>query len=208
MGHLNRFHDRMVSTGAPRLLWQFPTSQHRRRLTARLRNIRRPDFFTEFVSDARVGLARAICLGRNPAHHRFLLASERGRDPSFETSRQATTNELVVSGAPLGALAFGFTIFWTVAYYTLLAWMPSFTQRFAGLAPLEALWSNTIGLIAMIVTIPIWGALSDKVGRRSILMASALSIGVLSWPLFSLMTKGGGLASVPPIQILFGILLV
>jgi MFS transporter, MHS family, proline/betaine transporter len=130
-----------------------------------------------------------------------------GETPSYETSRQAATNEPVVSGAPLGALAFGFTIFWTVAYYTLLAWMPSFTQRFAGLAPSEALWSNTIGLIAMIITIPIWGALSDKVGRRPLLMASALSIGLLSWPLFSLMTKGGGLALVLPIQILFGVLL-
>ncbi len=38
-------------------------------------------------------------------------------------------------------------------------------------------------------------------------MASAVSIGLLSWPLFTLMTKGGGLALVLPIQILFGILL-
>jgi MHS family proline/betaine transporter-like MFS transporter len=127
--------------------------------------------------------------------------------PSYEASRQTAIQEPVVSGLPLGALAFGFTIFWTVAYYTLLAWMPSFTQRFAGLAASEALWSNTIGLVAMIIAVPIWGALSDKVGRRPLLMASAVSIGLLSWPLFSLMTKGGGLALVLPIQILFGILL-
>ena len=50
------------------------------------------------------------------------------------------------------AIAFGFTIFWTIAYYTLLAWMPSFTQRFAGLTPSQALWSNTIGLIAMVIS--------------------------------------------------------
>jgi MHS family proline/betaine transporter-like MFS transporter len=130
-----------------------------------------------------------------------------GETPSYETSRRSPTNEPVVSGVPLGALAFGFTIFWTVAYYTLLAWMPSFTQRFAGLAPSEALWSNTMGLIAMIIAVPIWGALSDKVGRRPLLIASALSIGLLSWPLFSLMTKGIGLALVLPIQILFGVLL-
>src|SRR5262249_47057808 len=106
-----------------------------------------------------------------------------GETPAYEASRQAAAPEAVISGAPLGALAFGFTIFWTVAYYTLLAWMPSFTQRFAGLTPSEALWSNTIGLIAMIIAVPIWGALSDKVGRRPILMASAISIGLLSWPL-------------------------
>jgi MFS transporter, MHS family, proline/betaine transporter len=127
--------------------------------------------------------------------------------PSFEASRQVAAAESVVSGAPLGALAFGFTIFWTVAYYTLLAWMPTFTQKFAGLTPSQALWSNTIGLIAMIIAIPLWGALSDRVGRRPLLMASTLSIGILAWPVFSLMINSGALAVVMPIQILFGVLL-
>jgi MFS transporter, MHS family, proline/betaine transporter len=127
--------------------------------------------------------------------------------PSYAASREAADDESVVSGLPLGALAFGFTIFWTIAYYTLLAWMPSFTQRLAGLSPSQALWSNTIGLIAMVIAVPIWGALSDRVGRRPLLMASAGSIGLLSFPLFSLMTNGSGLALVLPIQVLFGILL-
>jgi MHS family proline/betaine transporter-like MFS transporter len=127
--------------------------------------------------------------------------------PSYEASRRAAADQPDVSGLPLGALAFGFTIFWTVAYYMLLVWMPSFTQRFAGLSPSQALWSNTIGLIAMVIAVPFWGALSDKVGRRPLLMASAISIGLLSFPLFSLMADGAGLALVLPIQILFGILL-
>jgi MHS family proline/betaine transporter-like MFS transporter len=130
-----------------------------------------------------------------------------GETPVYEASRQAPADQPVASGLPLGALAFGFTIFWTVAYYTLLAWMPSFTQRFAGLSPSQALWSNTIGLIAMVIAVPFWGALSDRVGRRPLLMASAILIGVLSYPLFSLMVGGTGLALVLPIQILFGILL-
>jgi MFS transporter, MHS family, proline/betaine transporter len=129
-----------------------------------------------------------------------------GETPAYE-ARKAAAPEQTASGAPLGALAFGFTIFWTVAYYTLLAWMPSFTQRFAGLTPSQALWSNTIGLIAMVIAVPFWGALSDKVGRRPLLMASALSIGLLSFPLFSLMTNGTGLALVLPVQVLFGVLL-
>src|SRR5690606_23774868 len=55
--------------------------------------------------------------------------------PSFQATRKAPVNEPVVSGLGLGVLAFGFTIFWTVAYYALLAWMPTFTQRYAGLTP-------------------------------------------------------------------------
>jgi MFS transporter, MHS family, proline/betaine transporter len=127
--------------------------------------------------------------------------------PSFEASRQAPTDQPVARGFPLGALAFGFTIFWTIAYYTLLAWMPSFTQRFAGLTPSQALWSNTVGLIAMVIAVPFWGALSDKVGRKPLLIASAVSIGALAYPLFSLMTNGTGIALVMPLQILLCILL-
>jgi MHS family proline/betaine transporter-like MFS transporter len=127
--------------------------------------------------------------------------------PSYEASRQATASQPVAAGFPLGARAFGFTIFWTIAYYTLLVWMPSFTQRFAGLSPSQALWSNTIGLIAMVIAVPCWGTLSDKVGRRPILMASAILIGALCYPMLSLMAGGTGLALVLPIQILFGILL-
>ncbi|QOZ24624.1 MFS transporter [Bradyrhizobium sp. CCBAU 51753] len=127
--------------------------------------------------------------------------------PSYEASRRAVADQPVIAGFPLGALAFGFTIFWTVAYYTLLAWMPSFTQRFAGLTPSEALWSNTIGLIAMVIAVPFWGALSDRIGRKPLLMASAIGIGLLAYPLFSLMTGGAGLALVMPLQILLGILL-
>ena len=127
--------------------------------------------------------------------------------PTYEASRQVAVEQPVIAGFPLGARAFGFTIFWTIAYYTLLAWMPSFTQRFAGLTPSQALWSNTIGLIAMVIAVPFWGALSDRVDRRPLLMASAISIGLLAYPLFSLMTNGTGLALVMPLQILFGILL-
>lgn len=127
--------------------------------------------------------------------------------PSFQATRKAPVNEPVVSGFGLGVLAFGFTIFWTVAYYALLAWMPTFTQRYAGLTPSQALWCNTVGLIAMVIAIPLWGALSDRVGRRPLLLASAIGIGVLAWPLFSLMANIGGIAVVMPIQILLGVLL-
>ena len=127
--------------------------------------------------------------------------------PSYQASREAVASQPAADGFALGARAFGFTIFWTIAYYTLLLWMPTFTQKFGGLSPSQALWSNTIGLIAMVLAVPCWGALSDKVGRKPVLMASAILIGALCYPLLSLMAETKGLAVVLPIQILFGILL-
>jgi len=127
--------------------------------------------------------------------------------PSYQASREAVASQPAAAGFPFGARAFAFTIFWTIAYYMLLVWMPTFTKEFGGLSPSQALWSNTIGLIAMVIAVPCWGALSDKLGRRPILMASAILIGALSYPLFSLVAGGKGLALVLPIQILFGVLL-
>lgn len=128
--------------------------------------------------------------------------------PSFIETRKANpATAETVSGPKLGALAFGFTIFWTVAYYTLLAWMPTFTQQHAGLSPSQALWSNTIGLIAMVVAVPIWGSLSDRIGRRPLLIACTLCLGLLSWPIFTLMSTVGGLAVVMPAQIALGVML-
>src|SRR5260370_8763907 len=59
----------------------------------------------------------------------------------------------------------------------------------------------------MVMSFPFWGSLWDKVGRKPLLMASAISIGLLSYPLFSLMANRTGLALVMPLQILLGILL-
>jgi len=127
--------------------------------------------------------------------------------PTYEASRQAAVDQPVVAGLPLGALAFGFTIFWTIAYYTLLAWMPSFTQRFAGLTPSQALWSNTIGLLVLVVAIPLMGKLSDRIGRKPVLLACCAAFIILPYPIFSFLVSGASYGALIAVQILFAVLI-
>jgi MHS family proline/betaine transporter-like MFS transporter len=127
--------------------------------------------------------------------------------PAFERKQVSVSEAPVMSGWKLGGLAFGFTIYWTVAYYTLLAWMPSFTHTHAGLTQSQALWSNTIGLIAMVIAVPCWGALSDRIGRKPVLLASSILCAIFVWPLFHLMASIGGLGVVVPVQIVLGAML-
>src|SRR5690349_20858826 len=82
----------------------------------------------------------------------------------------STAPETGPSGLALAARAFGFTIVWTVCFYVLLTYMPSWTAKYMNLTPAAALWSNTIGLIALIICIPIFGHLSDRYGRRPLLL--------------------------------------
>lgn len=129
--------------------------------------------------------------------------------PSFKAAQSgelpvAASNE---SGPLLGLRAFGFTIFWTVAYYTLLSYMPTFTQKFGGLTQTEALWANTIGLITMVCCVPLFGLLSDRIGRKPVLLTAVVSAIVLAYPLFSLVTKDIGFGNIVLIQMVFGIIM-
>jgi MFS transporter, MHS family, proline/betaine transporter len=94
------------------------------------------------------------------------------------------------SGFALAVRAFGFTIVWTVCFYVLLTYMPSWTAKYMNLTPAAALWSNSIGLVALIIGIPIMGHLSDRYGRRPLLLVCCIAFIVVPWPLFTYLASG------------------
>jgi MHS family proline/betaine transporter-like MFS transporter len=106
-------------------------------------------------------------------------------------------------GFRLGARAFGFTIHWTVAFYILLSYMPTFTRLHAGVSAAEALWSNTIGVVVLMLLIPLFGTVSDRVGRKPILLASCGFFVILPVPLFWVLLGEPGFGVLVAIQILF-----
>jgi MHS family proline/betaine transporter-like MFS transporter len=112
-----------------------------------------------------------------------------------------------VSPLRLGARAFGFTVVWTTAYYILLSYMPTFTQKHVGLGRSEALWSNTLGLLVLVVFAPLAGWWSDRIGRKPLLLACCVALALLSYPLFQLMLAQPTLATVMTVQVLFGLII-
>ncbi|MCX7360610.1 MAG: MFS transporter [Alphaproteobacteria bacterium] len=112
------------------------------------------------------------------------------------------------SGFALAARAFGFTIVWTVCFYVLLNYMPSWTQKYMKLAPATALWANTIGLLVLMCAIPVMGHLSDRYGRKPLLLACCAAFIVVPYPLFSYLNSGNvPVAALIAIQILFALLI-
>ena len=107
----------------------------------------------------------------------------------------------------LAAKAFGFTVFWTVSYYIMLFYMPTFTQKYVGLGRTEALWSNTIGLATLVVMIPVMGLLSDRIGRKPLLIGCCVAFAIFTYPLFSFMLSGISLLGVIAVQVLFGLII-
>lgn len=104
----------------------------------------------------------------------------------------------------LGLKAFGFTIHWTVAFYILLSYMPTFMRLHGHLTAADALWSNTIGLVVLMVLIPPLGALSDRVGRKKLLLISCAAFIILPIPFFRVILANPGLAVVVILQMIFG----
>lgn len=101
--------------------------------------------------------------------------------------------------------AFGFTIIWTVSYYVMLSYMPTFLGKYAGLTTTQALMSNSIALAALVAAPPFFGALSDRIGRKPLLLGCCAGFLVFSYLLFKVILGGAGLGTILAIQIFFNL---
>jgi MHS family proline/betaine transporter-like MFS transporter len=81
--------------------------------------------------------------------------------------------------------AVGISIAWSVMTYVFLVYMPTFMTQYAGVGDAAALWSNTVGLFLLMVAIPCCGLLSDRVGRKPLLITSCIAIIIAALPLFT-----------------------
>ncbi|KQR77258.1 MFS transporter [Burkholderia sp. Leaf177] len=106
----------------------------------------------------------------------------------------------------LGLKAFGFTIFWTVLAYLVNAYMVTYTQREAGLTRNQALISSDVALLVQAILLPIAGALSDRVGRKPLLLLSCGITAVVAYPILHVMSSGTSFGQVILLQCCFGAL--
>lgn len=86
--------------------------------------------------------------------------------------------------------AFGITLHNTAAYYISLLYMTGYFVTVAKLPQPKAQLIGTICLAIFVILIPFTGRLSDRVGRRPLLMASCIGYALLSYPLFILGSSG------------------
>jgi MHS family proline/betaine transporter-like MFS transporter len=107
----------------------------------------------------------------------------------------------------LTARAAGFTILWTVAFYIYLNYMPTFTRTYAGLTGAQSLWSNSLGIAVLLGAIPLMGRLSDRVGRRPLLLACCAAFIVLPYPAARFLLSAPSFAAIAACQVLFGLVI-
>ncbi|MDF3290352.1 MFS transporter [Streptomyces silvisoli] len=110
-------------------------------------------------------------------------SEEQGKAPRpglFEALRQYPRASLLICGITVGG---------TIAYYTWTTYLPTYATVNAGFNKGDALTAGTISLAFFAVLQPLGGALSDRIGRKPLLLGFSVGFAVLAVPLLHLVTS-------------------
>ncbi|MGM7776972.1 MFS transporter [Arthrobacter sp. KNU-44] len=77
----------------------------------------------------------------------------------------------------------GLTVGLTVVYYIWGVVAPSYAASTLKMDRGAALWAGVIGNIAFIASLPFWGKLSDRIGRKPVLIMSSAGAALLHFPM-------------------------
>ena len=134
-----------------------------------------------------VGFYIRVKLEDTPEFRALENAGEVARAPLRETITQ--------HWKPMLRLA-GITFIQWIGTYIVLIYIQTYLTEQLGFSAARASLSTLLTLLVAAVLIPPLGALSDRVGRKPVLMASCGSCALLAYPLFLFMNGGSQLAAV------------
>jgi len=86
--------------------------------------------------------------------------------------------------------AFSISALGSITYYVGITYVPAFLTSEGALPERVSLWLATIAAVAVILVTPLVGALSDRLGRKPVLVALCLASALLPATMFSLMAGG------------------
>ncbi|WP_312117674.1 MFS transporter [Kosakonia cowanii] len=90
----------------------------------------------------------------------------------------------------------GFVVIKAVGHWTLQTFMPSYLANELHFSKLNAYAITTIGLFSVAVLVPFMGYLSDKYGRKPLMLAGCAGFILLSYPAMMIMANGDVLSAV------------
>lgn len=73
----------------------------------------------------------------------------------------------------------------TISFYVLVIYLPTFANKSLNIALDDAFTAQCVGILVMIGIIPVFGAISDRVGGKTLLKVSLIVYLILLYPCFS-----------------------
>ncbi|MBF6167377.1 MFS transporter [Streptomyces gardneri] len=86
-------------------------------------------------------------------------------------------------------LVVGLTLGGTVAFYTYTTYMQKFMINTSGISKSTVAWINFVALLVFVVLQPLAGALSDRVGRRKLLIFFGVAGSLLTVPIMTVLAR-------------------
>jgi MFS transporter, MHS family, proline/betaine transporter len=138
---------------------------------------------------------------------RRLAGPEFDRDAQRRSHDRTPFLETVTTHRRAVATSIGLVLGWTITAYVFVVYLPSYLTTRAGLPLGAALTVVMLGVVAWVASIVGMGALSDRVGRRPVLMGGAAAVALLTFPAFALLgsgSAGAALAALVPMMVALG----
>ena len=128
-------------------------------------------------------LAASVWIARSTMHEspEFERQQSEGSVPEVPL-RHAVANHRVGIARGFAISALG-----SITYYVGITYVPAFLTSVGKLSEGQALWLSTIAAVAVIAITPLTGLLSDRIGRKPVLVALCLGSAALPITMFSLM---------------------
>lgn len=90
----------------------------------------------------------------------------------------------------------GLVVVHNVGFYVVFTYLPTFFTKTLGFTKTDAFVSISVAsVVALLIILPV-AALSDRIGRKPVLVAGAIGFAVFSYPLFLLLTSGSLAAAI------------
>ena len=137
-------------------------------------------FFLGIVIGA-IGLYLRRGLDESPTFKRLKEAGQLSKRPV----REALQNHWREISIVIGATCVG-----SVNFYMIFVYLTTFLSTETHVLLSSALGINTISMVALMVLVPLMGLLSDRIGRRPVMITGCLIIAIFAYPLFIVLTQG------------------
>ncbi|MFF1924545.1 MFS transporter [Streptomyces sp. NPDC058221] len=128
-----------------------------------------------------VGLYIRVKLEDSPEFRELEASGGVAESPTKEAFRTGSKAMLVLCGVLLLK---------AIAHWALVSFLPSFLSGDLGFSTSQAFTTTTVAIGVTAIAVPVMGALSDRVGRKPMLIAGSAGFVVLTWPAFYLMSLG------------------
>ena len=134
---------------------------------------RLPFFFGLLVGVAGLYIRRQI-----PEPIKIVDEANRSKSPVFDAFRFEWRSILRMAGL---------NVLNAVGFYMIFVYVVTYEKVVVHLKAAEALDINTVNMGILLLIVPGAGALSDRLGRKPVLLTATLGVFVFAWPLFWLM---------------------